>query len=484
MTNGSHNRLRDGIFWSAFERFAVQGLQFIVFVFMARALNPYDYGLVGMLSFFIIISHLIAEGGLSQAIIRKLDHDEKDLSTSFYVNVLTGLLLYAILYACAPAIAGFYDEPALKDLLRVMALCIIVQSTLVVHRSVLTSRLDFKTQAKSTLVGAIFSGFVGIYMAYNGFRAWSLVGFQLTNQITTAASLWIVTDWHPKLIFSTSSFKALYGYGCKLLMSKIIDNIYNSVSVLVIGKVFSAYALGSYTNARQLGSVSSENFTRIVNRAAFPMFCNFQAETTKLRSAIHGYLRLSIFVIGPLMMGLATLALPLTTALIGQQWVYTARLLRILCVFFIFYPLNSINFMILEILGRGTAYLRLHAINAVVGLALLALLIPYGLSAVCLGLLGTAAITYAANATVAGGRIGIGLLSQLRAIAPILLISLVMTAVMYASRFIIHGDWPQVIIGSLAGLLTYVSLSLVFLTTLCRRFASLFSKHQISNQSY
>ncbi len=145
--------LKTGISWSAFERFAVQGMQFVVFVFMARGLSPTDYGLVGMLAFFIVISQLIAEGGLSQAIIRKLDRDEADLSTSFYVNIAGGAILYLLLFAIAPLVSGFYGEPRLTGLLRVMALCIPIQSSLVVHRAVLTSRLDFKPRLNQLLSG-------------------------------------------------------------------------------------------------------------------------------------------------------------------------------------------------------------------------------------------------------------------------------------------------------------------------------------------
>ena len=467
------HRLRDGILWSAFERFAVQGLQFFIFVLMARALTPTDYGLVGMLTFFIVIAQLVAEGGLSQAIIRKLDRDEKDLSTSFFVNISVGGVLYLILYLSSSMIAQFYEEPALLNMLRVMGLCVIIQSSLVVHRALLTSRLDFKSQAKSTLVGALASGLCGISMAYKGYGAWAIVGLQLTNQIATGISLWLVSDWHPKWQFSASSFKNLYGFGYKLLLSNVIESIYNSFLVLSIGKVFSAYALGSYTNAKQLGSVSSENLTRIVQRAAFPKFCTLQNDTRKLRQSISDYLRIMIFIIAPLMLGLAALSQPLTTALIGPQWLYTGRLLRILCVCFLFFPLTSVNFMVLEILGKGVSYLRLQIIKVAVGLSLLALLLPYGLSAVCVGLVITATISYVVSASLAGQSICFGFIPQIKTIFPIIINALIAASIMFALQFTIEGEWLQVTIGILAGLLTYGALSLTFQTELCNMLVSL-----------
>lgn len=326
----------NGISWSAFERFSVQGIQFVVFVLMARILMPTDYGLVSMLAFFIVIAQLIAEGGLSQAIIRKLDRTEDDCSTAFFVNVAIGIGSYLVLFLMAPVIARFYEEPELTCLLRVLALCIIIQSTLVVHRAILTSRLDFKTQAKSTLVGALVSGITGLSMAYNGCGAWSIVGLQITNQAATAITLWIVTDWRPRMRFSTRSFRNLFGFGSKLLACNVLDSIYQSIYTLTIGKVFSAYALGCYSNARQIGSISSENLSRVVQRATYPLFCNFQDDPQRLQNGVRNYLRLATFFISPLMIGLAAIAEPLTLALIGQQWLYTARLLRILCFSFMF----------------------------------------------------------------------------------------------------------------------------------------------------
>lgn len=457
----------NGISWSAFERFSVQGIQFVVFVLMARILMPTDYGLVSMLAFFIVIAQLIAEGGLSQAIIRKLDRTEDDCSTAFFVNVAIGIGSYLVLFLMAPVIARFYEEPELTCLLRVLALCIIIQSTLVVHRAILTSRLDFKTQAKSTLVGALVSGITGLSMAYNGCGAWSIAGLQITNQAATAITLWVVTDWRPRMRFSTRSFRNLFGFGSKLLACNVLDSIYQSLYTLTIGKVFSAYALGCYSNARQIGSISSENLSRVVQRATYPLFCNFQNDPQRLQNGVRNYLRLATFFISPLMIGLAAIAEPLTLALIGQQWLYTARLLRLLCFSFMFFPLNSINYMILEIKGHGSTYLRLQTFNVVCGLVLLVAMLPFGLSAVCCGLFANSVICFAVNARFAGSKIGLGIISQVKAILPSLANAAITGIVVYGIQSILVGEWLRVSMGILVGLLSYIGLSVVFLTGTC-----------------
>lgn len=456
-----------GISWSAFERFSVQGIQFVVFVLMARILVPTDYGLVSMLAFFIVIAQLIAEGGLSQAIIRKLDRTEEDCSTAFWVNLAIGIGLYLILFIAAPLVSWFYEEAALTNLLRVLALCIVIQSTLVVHRAILTSRLDFKTQAKSTLVGALMSGLVGLIMAYNGFGAWALVGLQLTNQVATAATLWIVTDWRPKWQFFSCAFRDLFGLGSKLLACNVLDSLFQSLYTLTIGNVFSAYALGCYSNARQLGSITSENLSRVVQRATYPMFCNFQNDIERLRNGVRAYLRLATFFIAPLMLGLAAIAEPLTLALIGPQWLYTARLLRILCFSFLLFPLNSINYMILEIKGEGGTYLKLQTFSVVSGLVILFVMLPFGLSAVCCGLFANSAIGYMVNSRVAGAKINLGFIRQVKSILPILINATIMGIVVYGVQTILFGEWLRVGVGILVGLLSYIGLSVVFQTSTC-----------------
>lgn len=475
--NNNYKRFKYGVWWSAFERFAVQGIQFLVFVFMARVLSPTDYGLVGMLTFFVVMSQLIAEGGLSQAIIRKLNRTDEDLSTSFYINVIGGIILYLILFVTAPVIAIFYEEPLLIDLLRAMALAIPIQATLVVHRAVLTSKLDFKTQAKSTFVGALSSGLIGLYMAYNGYGVWAIVGFQLSNQIATAITLWLVTEWRPKCRFSIKAFKNLYGFGSKLLASKVIESAYQSLYILTIGKVFSAYALGCYTNACQLGSISSENPTRIVNRAAFPMFCGYQHDSVTLCEVICNYLKMAFFFIAPLMMGLAVIAEPLTLALIGGQWLYTARLLRILCIYFMFYPLNSINFMILEVKGRGSTYLKLMSLNILFGIIIFAIMVSFGLSAVCIGMTLCSAINFAVNAHIAGNNIGLGLKQQLKLILPTLLIAIVMCFSVYEVQLLFDEYWIKIGLGIVTGVFTYGGLSIIFRYDLCSNIFKLLSHH-------
>lgn len=456
-----------GITWSAFERFSVQGLQLVIFVLMARVLSPVDYGLVGMLSVFIVVSQLLAENGLPQAIIRKLDRNSTDYSTAFYANVATALVIYVVLFTTAPLIARFYGEPRLADLMRVLAVSVIIQSTLVVHRAILTAELDFRTQAKSTLAGAFASGVVALWMTYSGYGVWALVALQIVNQIVTAIVLWCVSHWRPTLEFSGAAFRRLFDLGSKLLVSNVLESVYNCFCSLIIGKVFSAYALGCYSNARLIVSFSSENLSNIVTRAIFPSFCRLQNSPEMLCMAVKDYMRISFLVIAPLMLGLAAVAEPIVHVMIGWQWLYASYLLRILCVGLMFYPLININLMVLKILGFGKRYLLLQILSIVVGLGCLVAMIPFGLQAVCCGLASASAINFVLTAAFGGSVIGFGLFHQIRALLPIFLNALGMAVAAFAMQYFMPGNLMYMLLIILVCGFLYVGMTFLFMPGLC-----------------
>lgn len=168
MSNSLKQVATKGVLWSSIERFSVQGIQFVIMIIMARLLTPEDYGLVGMLTIFLAVSQSLIDSGFSQALIRKQNRTEVDNSTVFYFNIAVGLALYLLFYISAPWVADFYGLPELSLVMRVVCLGIIFNSLAVVQRALLTVRIDFKTQAKASLIAAVISGMTGIILAYTG----------------------------------------------------------------------------------------------------------------------------------------------------------------------------------------------------------------------------------------------------------------------------------------------------------------------------
>jgi len=450
-----------GIVWSTLERFSVQGVQFVVMIIMARMLSPNDYGLIGMLTIFLAISQSLVDSGFSQALIRKLDRTETDNSTVFYFNLIVGVILYGLLFISAPFIADFYNEPLLTDITRVIGLSIIINSLVVVQRALLTVKIDFKTQAKASMSAAISSGVVGIGMAASGYGVWSIVYFQLTNLGVNVSLLCVLSKWRPKRSYSWESFHELFGFGSKLMFSGLLNTAYSNLYLIVIGKVFRASDLGYYTRAQQFSEFPSSNVTGIIQRVTYPVLCSIQDDDERLANVYRRFLRLSAFVIFPLMTGLAAVAKPTILLLLKEQWAFTIILLQILCFSMMWYPIHAINLNLLQVKGRSDLFLKLEIFKKIIGVLLLCITVSMGLIAMSVGLILSSIIALIINTYYTGQLIKVGFIKQMRDLFPTLLLSVSMSAVVYGALQLmpINSYVMQLVSGIIIGSLYYLSLA-------------------------
>lgn len=446
-----------GTLWSSIERFSVQGIQFVVMIIMARILTPSDYGLVGMLAIFIAVSQSLIDSGFSQALIRKQDRTEIDNSTVFYFNIAVGVILYVILWFSAPLIADFYSEPILVPLTRAISLGFVFNSLTVVQRALLTIRLDFKTQAKASLIGSILSGVVGIWMAYSGFGVWAIVCQQLANLGIIAICLWLFSRWKPILAYSWKSFRELFSFGSKLLASGLLDTIYRNVYLIVIGKIFKAADLGYYTRAHQFSDFASSNITGIFQRVSYPVLCTIQNDDERLSNVYRRLLRTSAFVIFPLMVGLAAVAKPFIVTILTDKWLFSATLLVPLCFSGMWYPVHAINLNLLQVKGRSDLFLKLEIIKKIIGIVAICISVPFGLLVMCWTLVATSLINLAINTHYTGLLIHLGFFRQMRDLLPTLLLSLSMGAVVFTTvMFIPMHAALALTVGVIEGIIFYI----------------------------
>ncbi len=445
-----------GMFWSSVERFSVQGIQFVVLVVMARLLTPADYGLVGMLAIFLAVSQSLVDSGFSQALIRKQDRTETDNSTVFYFNIAVGLVLYGLLFLAAPLVSAFYRTPELEPVMRVLCLGVVFNSLAVVQRALLTVRIDFKTQAKASLAGAVLSGVTGIWMASSGWGVWSIVAQQLLNLGVNTLLLWAFSGWRPRRTYSWASFRELFSFGSKMLASGLLDVTYRNIYLIVIGRLFTATNLGYYTRAHQFAEFPSSNLTGILQRVTYPVLCEIQDDDARLASAYRRFLRVSAFVIFPLMAGLAAVADPLVLLLLKEQWLFAATLLQILCLSMMWYPVHAINLNLLQVKGRSDLFLRLEVIKKALGVGVLCVTIPLGLVPMCVGQIVTSFLSLAINTYYTGRLIRVGFLRQMGDLLPTLLLSLGMGVAVYAAIRGFSSPGVQLCAGIPLGILLYI----------------------------
>lgn len=448
-----------GVLWSSVERFSVQGMQLIVMLVMARLLSPEEFGLVGMLTIFMAISQSFIDSGFSNALIRKLDRSEVDYSTVFYFNIVVGVICYLILFLAAPLIANFYKQPILVPLTRLLAISLVINSMTVVQRARFTVKVDFKTQAKASFLAVLVSGVVGIVMAYKGAGVWALVVQQIINGAINMAVLYWMAHWKPLWVYSWKSFKELFSFGGKLLLSGLIDTIYRNIYLIVIGKVFTPADLGYYTNAQRLSEFPSANISGILGRVTYPILSGIQDDNERLRSVYRQYLKLSAFVVFPLMVGLAALSEPVIELVLGEQWLPAVPLLQVLCFSMMWYPIHAINLNLLQVKGRSDLFLRLEIIKKVVGVIILIITIPYGVIAMCVGGIFSSIFCLAINTFYTGKLIGVGFIKQMEDLMPILLQSLVMGGFVFFIAAYLSSAYIKVILGILVGVLVYIAYS-------------------------
>lgn len=459
MTESLKRKTISGVFWSSVERFSVQGIQFVIMIIMARILLPADYGMIGMLAIFIAISQALIDSGFSNALIRKTNRSEVDFSTVFYFNIGIGILLYLILFLVSPLIAEFYKTPELTNLTRIIALNLFIHSLAVVQRAILTIRIDFKTQAKASFSAAIFSGIVGIIMAYTGFGVWSLAVQTVLNGFINTGLLWILSKWKPLRVFSYCSFKELFAFGSKLLFAGLLNVIFQNIYTIVIGKKFYSTDLGYYTRADQFAQFPSSNLTGIMQRVTFPILSEIQEDKDRLAKVYRKFLRLSAFIIFPLMTGLAAVAYPFINCLLTEKWNFTALILQIICLSYMWYPIHAINLNLLQVEGRSDLFLKLEIYKKVLGVVVLCVTIPIGLVAMCWGAVVSSILALVFNTYYTNKLIHVGLIEQLRDLSPALFYSFSMAGVVYFFIHLVDQQLLQLFVGIIVGIVYYFLIS-------------------------
>lgn len=449
--------------WSAVERFSVQGIQFVLTIIIARLVSPSEYGLIAMLGIFLAIAQTFVDSGFSNALIQKKDRTEVDFSTVFYFNIFIALVVYGILFVSAPSIASFYKEPALTTVTRWVGLSLILNGLSVVQRAKLTVRVDFRTQAKASLVAVIISGLIGVLLAYQGYGVWALVFQTLSSSFLNTLLLWTFAKWLPLWCFSWVSFKSLFSFGSKLLLSGLLHTIYINLYSLVIGRRYSAMDVGFYNRACQFSGFPSINIVTIINRVFFPLLCEIQDDNEHLRISFIRYLRMSCFIVFPLMIIMAVLSKPFILFLLTEKWLPAAELLSILCFAYMWYPVMVVNNQILNVKGRSDYFFYAEILKKVIAIAILFITLPFGVRMLCWGIVvynffDMVIIIYFSKKVVF-----VNYWEQIYNIIPLFFVSLLTGGMVYLSIQFFDGNLlGELAIGSLIGLLVYILFCLIF----------------------
>lgn len=465
--------------WSFLQVIGNGLITFLVGIYLARLLEPKDFGLIGMIAIFMSVGQSLIDSGLASSLIRTQDPKEEDFSTVFFINIIGSVLVYAACFFGAPFIANFYEQPILTNILRVYSLGFIIIALVIVQQTKMTKELDFKTQLKAQIPASLVSGIVGISLANMGFGVWSLVYMYLVNQSILSILFWYFSNWRPKWVFEIDRFKYHFNYGYKLTLSGIFGVVMRNSYYVVIGKFFSPTLLGFYTRAAQTKQLPIDLFGKTLNRVTFPLFSKMQANPKQLKQASKKLLGQVYFCLIPIIMGAIALATPLFDFLFTAKWLPAVPYFQLLCIVGINIPLHSYNLVILKVYGRSDLVLRLNILKQIMVAINIYFAIQYGIYGLLIGQIVMTNIAYFINTYYSVQYVQYGALEQIKDLLALFINGMLsMSIVHYLDINIFFGlsSFMRVLIGSSIGSILYLLLSILSQVSAYQDFIQLIAK--------
>ncbi len=451
-----------GIIWQLAEKFGAQAMSFVVSIVLARFLTPDDYGTVGLITVFITVALVFAQSGMGMALVQKKNADDLDFDVVFYYSIAFSALIYIVLFFCAGLIADFYGDPGFVPMIRALGLTVIIGSVTSVQQAKVQRSMSFKLFFVATGIGTVISGAVGIIMALWGFGVWSLITQQFTNQLINMIVLGAVIGWRPRLRFSFERMKVLFGYSWKMLCATLLDTVYHNIYSLIIGKYYSTADLGFYNRGKQFPDLVIQNVNGAINGVLFPVLSKIQDDVEQMKSAVRRSIKVSTYVIFPMMAGLAAISEPLVLLLLKEKWLPAVPFVRFCCFTCAFMPIHTANLQGIKAMGRSDIFLKLEVVKKVLGITTLVVTLPFGLTVMMYGKCAVTVISSIVNAFPNRRLMNYSFVEQYRDMAPSILISLAMLFIILPMDRIPMPLLPLMLIQIISGVIVYVLLSLLF----------------------
>lgn len=446
----------NGIAWSVTERFSLQIMHIIVSIILARLLSPSEFGLIGMLAIFTSVAQSILDSGFGSALIQKKDATQTDSSSIFYFNLLIGIFLALLFYLFAPQISEFYNQPILKPITRVLSLSLIINAFSLVQLSILRKKLLYKNLFFVSTITVLISGASGIIAAYRGLGVWSLVIQNLTQSITQASLLWFLSKWRPVGRFSLASLKTMFSFGSKLLIAGLIETVFRNLYQTFIGRVYSPSDVGFYSRAVTMESAASAATSMALGQVIFSAFAPYQDDKGVLRKVHDKTIRMSMFVLMPVMIGLIATAEPLFLFLLTEKWAESIPYFQLLCVIGLLFPIVVQNYNLLRITGHTGLHLKLEIFKYLITIIAIALTYKHGILALIYGQIAVAYISHLVVSHFAGRLVNYSLFDQFKSLFPISITAIIMGGIVFfAGKIGIESNFLKLIIQAAVGIIVY-----------------------------
>lgn len=462
MNKKNKSEIVTSLFWKILENGGSQGVQFLVSILLARLLSPGEYGIVAIVLIFTTIANVLVQNGFSSALIQKRNADNLDFSSVLIFNILLAIVIYWVLFLLSPVIAGIYKRNELTMILRVMGIIIIPGSIISVQNSYIARNMKFKMLFIATFLSSIISGGVSVIMALRGMKVWSLAFQQIVYYFALLVILGIGSGFYPKTEFSFERLKTMFAFGSKLLIASLIDTIFNNIHGLIIGKAYSEEMLGAYNRGEQFPKLVVTNLSSAIQSVLLPVMSKKQDSREEIKKLLKSSIKLSTFVVAPMMCGLAAVSNNLIILLLGEKWSEAIPFLQMMCFSYVFWPIHISNLQALNAMGRSDIFLKLEIIKKCMGVFILIIGIHYNVF-VFVGLKAFSDLICAfINAAPNAGLLGYSLREQSMDTLTNFLPAVIMGICIYAAGLKLGIGILSLVVQIISGIIIYIILLLLF----------------------
>lgn len=462
--NSIKNKAINGMMWSSMGSFAFQIVRILTQILLARLLWPEAFGLLAIVMAFVSVANYLIENGLTLFLIRKKELNENDSTTLFYANVGFSIIMILLFFIISPYLSIYFKEESLNLMLRVTSISILFNALGSVNKAILTRQIEFKGQTIIMLLSAVISGVIAIGAAYLNFGIWSLVIYNVLYQLFQTLLLLNVYHYFPKGKFDKAFLKESVIYSWKLMLSGLIHTLYENIFSIIMADLYTVTSLGYYSNALKIRDGAAQTLTDSIQRVSFPVLSTFQDEKQKLRETNSKILKLTVFIIFPLLFGLAATSSSIVNVVFGDLWLGMIPVMQVLAFNGLLIPLHKINLNILTVIGRTDLYLKLEIIKKVIAFITIGLMLVLKIDMIGLlwVLLLNAILGYLINVYYVEKYINYSLADQVKEILSIFIASVIMGISVYSLDLLTSfGSLTTLVLQVFLGITVYTLLSYI-----------------------
>lgn len=456
----------NGMLWQFLQKVSGQLVSFVISVILARILAPTDYGLVALAGMFLGLLGIFSNGGLGPALIQQKHVDEEDYNTMFVTQLVFASFLYVIVYFLAPTFAGFFDsinQEQLVAIIRVMALTMPLGALSGVQGSVVTRRLMFKWYFYTNFVSLGVSATIGLYMAYHGYGAWALVGQSISSTVTSTIVIFCLLDWHPKFRFSYARFKPLFMQGLKYMGTAFIGTVTSQVKGYALGLKYSAADLAYYNRGEGIPNLLCNNIDDTIQAVLFPSLAKIQDERDTVRNALRRAIRISTFILMPMLFGLAAISDKVVIMVFTAKWAPSIPFMQVLCFCLAIGIMCNVNLQALKAIGKIGLVFKLEFIKKPIMLLVIIGTMMISPIAIAWGILFFNIFVYFVNSYPNKKNIGYSYRQQLLDVGPNFMMALAMAFCVYMlGRLSFVNMYVLVTIQVVIGIILYLVMAILF----------------------